>query len=206
MQKYHIIYADPPWQYDNKNPHGIGGTGFGAEKHYTTMSLESLKKLNVSDIAENDAALFIWMVPPLLPYAMEVISAWGFVYKTVAFVWIKLDSNGSPFFGVGSYTKSNCEICLLATRGKINKKMKGIKKESQLSVHSNHESQIITTTRRNKAQSGIFHSMKPDQAYGKIERLFGDTSRIELFARRKRQGWHAWGNQIESDIKLEISK
>ena len=86
MKKYSIIYADPPWHYET---YSKKGQGRAAESHYPTMSLEDIKSLPVSKIAEKDCALFLWATFPCLQEALQVIEAWGFRYKTVAFVWIK---------------------------------------------------------------------------------------------------------------------
>ena len=108
-------------------------------------------------------------------------------YKTLGFSWIKLNSkNQHPFFGVGYYTKSNCEVCLLGIKGK----MKPI---------SNKVSSVILSPRRE-------HSRKPDEIRNKIVELFGDLPRIELFAREKANGWDSWGDEIESDLKIEDYK
>ena len=105
QKKYSIIYADPPWRYEMKKGQGV------AENHYSTMGTE--------EICEKNCALFLWVTFPQLPEAFRVIKAWGFRYKTVAFVWIKLNRSGQGyFFGLGYWTRSNAEICLLATRGK----------------------------------------------------------------------------------------
>ena len=77
-----VVYADPPWQYDNK------GRG-AAENHYPTMSLDDVKALPVSRLAAPDAVLFLWATWALLPEALEVMRAWDFEYKTVGFVWVK---------------------------------------------------------------------------------------------------------------------
>lgn len=205
--KYQVIYADPPWKYTGK--YSTGGVGrrtgaLGASDHYPTMNHEDIQSLPVSSLAHNNAALFLWATPPLLLEALETIKAWGFVYKTIAFTWVKLEGgHGGPFFGVGSYTKSNCELCLLGTRGKVGYLGDSLQK---LIVQSKTESQVITTTRKNN-RSWTFHSMKPHEAYKRIERLFGDVPRIELFARNRRPGWYALGHGIDGlDIREAIER
>lgn len=84
-KKYAVIYADPPWGYSNK------GTRAAADKHYSTMTIEEIKALPVADIAAADCVLFLWATFPMLPEALEVIKAWGFRYKTLGFLWVKLN-------------------------------------------------------------------------------------------------------------------
>ena len=169
-KKYAVIYADPPWGYRNR------GTRAAAEKHYRTMSIGDIKALPVADIAAEDCVLFLWATFPMLPEAMETIKAWGFRYKTVAFVWAK-QNRRSPgwFWGLGNWTRSNAEVCLLATKGRPER--------VSASVHS-----LIC------APVGE-HSAKPKEARERIEALMGDVPRIELFARERVSGWDCWGDE-----------
>ena len=180
-KKYGIIYADPPWKYDMKV-----GTGI-AETHYQVMSVTDICSLSVDGITDRDCVLFLWATFPQLKEAFYVIEAWGFKYKTVAWVWIKLNKKTpSPFFGLGYWSRSNAEICLLATKGKP--------KRVSAKVH-----QLIISPVEG-------HSKKPDEARERITQLLGDIPRIELFAREKTAGWDVWGNEVESDINLPIRK
>ena len=105
-----MIYADPPWRYTQK--------GFAAEKHYPTMGIDELCTLPVADLAAPDSVLFLWATFPQLPEALRLIKAWGFQYKSVAFVWLKKNRKSeSWFYGLGFWTRGNAEVCLLATRG-----------------------------------------------------------------------------------------
>ena len=90
--KYHIIYADPPWQYRQSKGQGV------AENHYPTMSVKEICNLPVSSIADKNSALFLWTTFPQLPEAFQVMSAWGFTYKTVAFVWVKQNKSAMVSF------------------------------------------------------------------------------------------------------------
>ena len=113
MRKYNVIYADPPWAYRVWSEKGMGRS---AESHYPTMSIEAIKALPVSELADRDCALFLWVTFPMLKEAWGVMGAWGFSFKTVAFVWIKLNRKASTLFtGMGYWTRANAEICLLAT-------------------------------------------------------------------------------------------
>ena len=186
MKKYNIIYADPPWTYKDKrdkHPRMCGG----AISHYNTMSIEQIKSLPIKDLAADNCMLFLWVTFPNLQEGLDVIKAWGFTYKTLGFSWIKTNkNNGKPFFGIGYYTKSNCEVCLIGVKGKPIKV-------------SNSVSSVIISPRQE-------HSKKPDQIRDKIVELCGDVPRIELFARKKAEGWDVWGNEVESDIDFGEQK
>lgn len=107
-----MIYADPPWRYQNWKGQGV------AERHYPTMPLEDIKALPIAGLAGKDCVLFLWATYPMLQEALEVIRAWGFAFKTVAFTWIKLAPKADTiYWGMGYWTRSNAEICLLATKG-----------------------------------------------------------------------------------------
>ena len=147
------------------------------------MRLEELAALPVSDLADTDCALFLWATFPQLPEALRLIRAWGFSYKTVAFVWLKTNRKARTwFYGLGFWTRSNAEICLLAT--------KGHPKRQAANIHQ----LIVCPVER--------HSKKPDEARDRIVALMGDLPRIELFARQETPGWEVWGNEVNSDIRL----
>ncbi len=95
LKKYNIIYADPPWKYKVYSKKGLGRS---AESHYPTMDLEAIKALPIDNLADKDCALFLWVTFPCLQEAFEVIKSWGFTYKTVAFVWIKLNRISNSLF------------------------------------------------------------------------------------------------------------
>ena len=180
MKKYGIIYADPPWHY---RVYSKKGAGRSAESHYPTMTIEEIQALPVSELADKDCALFMWITFPLLKESLSVLSAWGFKFKTIAFVWIKQNrKSDSQFWGMGYRTRANAEFCVLATKGKPKRMAKN--------VH-----QVIVSHIEE-------HSKKPDEARRRIVRLMGDLPRIELFARQKSAGWDVWGNEVESDIIL----
>lgn len=183
-KKYKVIYADPPWQY---RAYTKKEGGRSAESHYPTMNLEDIKKLPVAELADKDCALFLWVTLPCLREGLSALDAWGFLYKTIAFVWVKKNKKAdSLFWGMGYWTRSNVEFCILATRGRP--------KRESASVH-----QVIITPIEE-------HSKKPQEARTRIEQLMGDVPRIELFARQKSEGWDVWGNEVESDITMEGSE
>lgn len=174
-KKYKIIYADPPWNYRDKANAGNRGASY----KYPCMKLKDLKILPIKDLCEDDSVLFLWVTFPLLKEGLELIDSWGFKYKTLGFNWIKKNKKSdSLFWGLGNYTRSNSEVCLMAVRGK------GVKRVSS-SVHS-----VVMTKIRE-------HSRNPDEIRTKIVELFGDIPRIELFARQTFAGWDSWGNETD---------
>lgn len=174
-KKYSIIYADPPWSYQNR------GTRAAASKHYDTMTIEDIKRMGVGaaggGIANEDCVLFMWATFPMLREALDVIEAWGFSYKTVAFNWVKQNRNGNGIFmGLGNWTRSNSEICLLATKGKPKR------------ISGSVRSVVLSPLQQ--------HSRKPAEIRDRIVELMGDLPRIELFARETAPGWDSWGNEV----------
>ena len=175
-KKYNIIYADPPWKYNSRANHKTRFRG-GACGHYNLMSMDEIKKVPIPKLADDNCVLFMWCTFPYLDEQIKLFECWGFKYKTLGFSWIKTNKkNGKPFFGVGYYAKSNCEVCLMGIKGK----MKPI---------SNKVSSCVISERRE-------HSRKPDEVRNKIVELFGDIPRIELFARQHADGWDCWGNEV----------
>ena len=173
VKTYNIIYADPPWTYYVWTSKDKGRT---ASAHYETMSTENICALPVANITASDCILFLWTTCPNLPDALRVVNSWGFTYKTVAFVWVKTNRDGSPFMGLGHWSRANAELCLLATKGKPKRVNKAV-------------NQIVFAPKRE-------HSRKPDEVRKRIVELIGDLPRIELFAREKQSGWDVWGNEV----------
>ncbi len=178
MNKYSVILADPPWKYQYWSPANPGARR--AENHYPVMELEDMCSIPVAEIANENCALFIWATWPLLYESHEVIKAWGFKYKTLAWIWIKAKKSGFGFFtGMGFYTRSNTEPCLLAVKGRM-----------PVAVHD-IQALIYSSVRE--------HSRKPDDQYRKIESLYPDRKYLEMFARKKHSSqWAVWGNEVES--------
>lgn len=184
---YRVIYADPPWTFQT---HSDEGKDRSPEQHYACMTLDDIKALPVQEIAARDCVLFMWIIDTHLPQALEVISAWGFTYKTKGFNWVKLNrlpedvratpevTDPSAFFtGMGFWTRANPEDCLLATCGQPKRKEdgKGVRR-------------LVVAERRE-------HSRKPDDVYARIEALVPGPY-CELFSRSTRAGWDAMGNEI----------
>jgi N6-adenosine-specific RNA methylase IME4 len=189
MKKFDIIYADPPWEYKQSgsktNSRGM------AKQHYDTMSTDDICALPIREICTERALCFMWATFPNIGEALKVMAAWGFSYKTAAFVWVKKNSpSNSLFWGMGAYTRANAEVCLLG----ISKSTKATEIVISHAVH-----QII------EAPIGR-HSEKPFIIREKIKELVGDIPAIELFAREKVEGWDCWGNECESTISIEGTK
>jgi N6-adenosine-specific RNA methylase IME4 len=168
-EKYRVIYADPPWQYDlEQTSPNLGG----AIKHYNSMSIEELCALPIKDIAEKDAVLFLWITSPKLNLFLQLMEAWGFEYKT-SFVWDKVKHN------MGHYNSVRHEFLLIGGRGKSTPDLKHL-----------YDS-VITIERSDK------HSEKPVEFLNIIDNLYQHGNRIELFARQaKKDNWYFWGNEV----------
>lgn len=163
--RFPVLYADPPWRYE----HVISGNR-EVENHYPTMDVDTIKGLDVASLATEDAALFLWATCPLLPEALGVLVAWGFTYRT-CLVWVK------PSIGPGYWVRQRHELLLLATRGKM-----------PTAAPTDRPDSVVEAPRGR-------HSEKPSQVYALIERMYPNLPRIELFARARRAGWAAWGNE-----------
>jgi N6-adenosine-specific RNA methylase IME4 len=209
--KFSLLYLDPPWKYNSRANHKTRFRG-GAEGHYPLMTMQEIEALDIPSLAEKNCVLAMWSTFPYIDKQIQLFEHWGFRYRTVLLNWTKLNPRGwaypeqdpdyeptktyvlytdglyhSVFFGVGYYSKSNPEVCLLGIKGRVN-------------VVSDSVSNTILAPRRE-------HSQKPDEAYERIERLFGDVPRLELFARQTRPGWVAAGNEVmKEDIRDSIAR
>lgn len=176
---YQVIYADCPWDYAGKTQHTSVKAVASAINHYDTIPLEKLKSLQIP--TADDAVCFMWSSSPHLEQAIEVMKAWGFTYKTIAFVWYKQRTNP------GYYTMSECEICIVGKKGRF-----------PTPRGSRRERQFLSELRGR-------HSQKPSEIRERIERMFPTQKKIELFAREKREGWDAFGNEVGDSIPLLFS-
>ena len=164
-KKYKIIYADPPWQY---RVYSKKGQGRSAENHYHTMNIKDIMALPVDKIADKDCILFLWITFP---------------YKTCGFNWVKRNKKKNTYFmGLGFWTRSNSEVCLIGTKGQPKRVSKSV---SQIC-----DARIME------------HSKKPAEIRERIVELCGELPRIELFARDKVKGWDSLGDEIDGkDIR-----
>lgn len=167
------VLADPAWSFAVRSPKGEGRS---ASQHYTCMTLEAIAALPVVEWAAPDAWLFLWTTTPMLPQALQVMSAWGFTYSGSAFCWVKQNKSGHGFhMGMGFTTRKNVELCLLGRRGPP--------------VRARDVRELIVAPRRE-------HSRKPDEQYERIERLCAGPY-LELFARQQWPGWVAVGDELQ---------
>lgn len=182
-KKYKVIYADPPWHY---KVYSKKGEGRSAENHYHTMNIEEIRSLPVESIADDDCILFLWVTFPCLLEGISVMESWGFTYKTCGFNWVKRNKKADSFFiGLGFWTRSNSEICILGTKGRPKRVSKSVQQICDARI--------------------MEHSKKPDEIRERIVELCGDVPRIELFARQRYEGWDCLGDEIDGkDIKEAI--
>jgi N6-adenosine-specific RNA methylase IME4 len=188
-EKFDIIYADPPWHYNGKlqfDKSSSAKENIDFSKNifissacfkYPTLKLDELKKLRVQDIASDDSLLFMWTTNPHLEQALELGKAWGFEYRTVAFVWNKMVHNP------GKYNLSYCELCLLFKHGRI-----------PTPRGARNVKQLVSVPRGE-------HSEKPLEIAKNIELMFPHHKRIELFARQRMPNWSAWG--LDAPLRVQ---
>lgn len=176
-KRFGTVLADPPWQFANR-------TGKMAPEHkrlsrYPTMGLQEIKDLPVEAIVKDTAHLYLWVPNALLAEGMEVMSHWGFTYKT-NLIWYKIRKDGGPDRrGVGFYFRNVTEMILFGVRGK---------NARTLQPGRSQENMIVSRKRE--------HSRKPDEQYDLIESCSAGPY-AELFARGPRENWFVWGNQSE---------
>lgn len=181
-KKYSIIYCDPPWQFNSVK--SGGSMKSGAAAHYSVMSLEQLKALDVAALCEKDCVLVMWYVSSQPQEALDLVKAWGFTIKNMnAFIWRKLSTNLIPHFGMGYWTRGGAECALLAVRGKPKSVCKSIRQVRDEPVGE--------------------HSEKPGIFRDDIVKLCGDLPRLEMFARTAPAGWDVFGNEVESSVHID---
>lgn len=177
LSQFEVIYADPPWRFAK------GWISKQAPIPYDTMSLEDIKNLPVERLCAPNCALFLWSVSCMLPEAISLMESWGFQFTTIAFVWVKSKKDNSDVrLGLGRWVRQGAEICLLGIRGAPSRLNKSV-------------SSVVISPRRR-------HSEKPPEVRARIVELLGDVPKLELFAREKVEGWSAWGNEVQSDIRF----
>lgn len=182
-KKYSVIYADPPWQFNNKKTGGSMKSG--AASHYLTTGIEGLKRIPVKDITADDAILIMWYVGAMPQEAIDLVNAWGFTLKNMnGFVWNKLTVKGKPFFGMGFYTRAGSESAIIAVKGKGSK------------LIDNHGVRAVISAPIDE------HSKKPSEFREAIVELCGDVTRLEMFARESSEGWDVFGNEAPDSIDI----
>lgn len=188
---YRAIVADPPWRFKSYTALQVENWNSrrDVEKHYPVLDLPAICALPVGKLAGPDAHLFLWVTGPCLPWGFEVLTAWGFRYSSMAFTWVKLKrryeahqlrvlptAEADLHVGLGLTTRKNAEFCLLGRRGNARRVAKDVREV------------ILSPVRQ--------HSRKPDEAYARVERYCAGPY-LELFARQRRPGWDAWGDELK---------
>lgn len=179
MALYDIAVIDPPWSW------AAWGRNQTREAPYPVLTTSDIGALRVGNIMAPDSVLMVWVIDSMLPQALQCIEQWGYTYKTVGFYWTKVKPSGKEHIGLGYYTRSNPEQCWIATRGK------GLARSSR------------SVRRWLHAPCGD-HSEKPDVFYRKVEELFGPQKRVDIFARKPREGWDVIGNEIDGKDIREV--
>ena len=170
---YGVIMADPPWNFTTRSPKGHGKS---PQRHYNCMPLADIMALPVADLAAPDCACFMWATAPMLPHAVQTLSAWGFTFKSAG-AWAKQSSTGQAWaFGTGYVFRNACEFFLLGTRGAPKAQSRSVR------------NLVVAPVRE--------HSRKPDQARADLEALYPGPY-LELFARTTMKGWRSWGNDTK---------
>ena len=178
-QTYDVIYTDPPWSYDGATfIDGKANKTGSAECHYPTMTPKELGALNVKGICKPKTIMYMWTTGPQLDIAVDLMRAWGFKYKTIAFIWHKERTNP------GYYTMSQCELAIVGTRG-----------GRPLPRGSTNERQFHMEPRKE-------HSVKPEEFRRRIDAMHPGGNKLEMFARTAADGWWAWGLGAERSAYL----
>jgi len=202
MKLYDIVLIDPPWQF-NKRSNTSTKFGGGAMAHYPTMTMDEIAELDFTTFMKDNALMYCWVTLAKLPECIEAIQKPNLKFVTTGFTWIKTNPVGhkepqdginiydpntetyrKPFYGVGNYTASNAEICLIFRKGKMVK-------------HKKKVSQVIISPREK-------HSKKPAETYNLLETMYPseEFNKIEIFARNSAQGFDVVGNQL-NDIQIQ---
>lgn len=174
MKRYGVIYADPPWSYGRPSAPSMG------QKEYCTMSLDEMKRMNVEGISDDNSLLFMWSSGALLEDSLELMAAWGFKYRTIAFIWNKK----RPAFG--KYTMPMCELVLVGKRGNIPKPRGAQNVRQHYSIEKSA------------------HSVKPKIFRDLISKMFPTQNKLEMFARDSDDGWDVFGNEAPNSIDIPM--
>ena len=181
--KFDIIYIDPPWCYSSRNGKD---QSMSACIHYKQLTFDDIKALDIKSISSDNSVLFLWITSPWIMVAEQLLNAWGFKFKTIAFTWVKYNPDTKKLnVNPGYWTLSSCEHVIVGSRGKLRA--------------SNRKIRQLVMANREK------HSKKPDVIRDNIVSMIGDKPRIEIFARNTYPGWTCIGNEIDGkDIRVAI--
>ena len=177
---YDVVLMDPPWWYGDNQAGKMGS----AENHYPTMRDEELMALDVASLLHKRSVVFIWATSPRLDFAIDLLRHWGLTYRGVAFTWVKTKKDGlTPIGAQGvrpSIVKPTTEFVLAASMTPKGRPM-------QIADEGVPHTVLAPRTE---------HSRKPDDVHRRIERLYPDAAKLEMFARREMSGWDVWGNEV----------
>lgn len=174
---FQVVYADPPWSYRGQVQHGGRDVGYtsSSEAFYDTVAIEDLMTLPVINMRDQQGAVcFMWTAGPILEDSLNLMRAWGFQYKQIAFVWEKAGR-----INPGYYTCTSCEYVLVGTHRKI------------------PQPRGARNVRQFHSEPRTLHSRKPEEIARRIEEMFPEQRKIELFARAPREGWAVWGKETD---------
>lgn len=175
---YDVILIDPPWSY-----YGSQAKWGAAAKFYPTMTDQELLDFDIQTYLKPKSVMFMWATSPRLDFAIELIKHWGLHYRGVAFVWVKTRKDGVPIGAQGvrpSIVKPTTELVIAAST---------VAKGRPLTIADESIAQVVLAPKQE-------HSRKPDEVQERIEKLYPEAAKIELFARRTREGWDSWGNEV----------
>jgi N6-adenosine-specific RNA methylase IME4 len=213
--RFKVIYADPCWEY-----YGDPDKDQAAGKHYNTMPFEELVELPVKNLLDGPGVILMWATGPKLAEAIDLMRGWGFHYRGIAYVWIKTRKDGTFIHGQGvrpSFVKPTTEVVLVGST-----QIKG----RTLPLQTESQAQLVTAPFDTELGSWPFeemiaaleegqnpicacrgkHSEKPIEVRHRIEELFGEVPRIELFARDQAPGWEAWGLETARPMESRLAK
>lgn len=185
MSKYQVIYADPPWWYNERGAGSKFGSGASKYKRMKYSELAALRPL-IDHYAAQNCVMFMWITGPRMDQATRLMAEWGFRWATgFAFAWIKMSRDGLPLSGPGYYTGSNIETVALGVRGSMPPLEKLVPS-------------VVQSQRRGE------HSTKPEEVANRIERMYPEANKIELFARRTRPGWDCMGLDLGQELRVGL--
>jgi len=171
MDRYALILADPPWEYENATTPDRRID----QNHYACMTQDDICEMDVQSISAPNAVLYLWATPPLIRQALEVMGAWGFTYRT-HMIWDK------EILGMGHWCRQRHELLFVGVKGDVPTPAPDVRPSS------------VYRERRSK------HSAKPRYYHELLETLYPDWPRVELFARESAPGWHSWGNELAAAV------
>lgn len=177
--KYDVVLMDPPWSYT-----GSQDKWGAAAKFYNTMTDDELKDLDIQSLLNSKAVVFMWATGPRLDFAIDLLRHWGLTYRGVAFTWVKTKKDQlTPIGAQGvrpSIVKPTTEFVIAASN---------VMKGRPLPLADEGVPHVVLAAKTE-------HSRKPDEVHRRIERLYPDATKLEMFARRPMDGWDVWGNEV----------